>query len=238
MTGLSVQIEAHRVVKSYPSEAAAGHAITRAAQLSAAQIMTPVPVAPTPTTLAFPRLHGRSGIDLLGDLQTLLAPLQTLHRTPIPNLPSHDPFRRITPRIPLAPPSLQTRIAILAALPRPQPTATIHGDFHPGQVIADADGTAWLIDLDDMALATPEADLGNLLAWLLTAPAVQEQRPATGWKSALLNAWNGAHLHPATLCIETEIALIRRGLKRAGAGDFAPLHHLLSGGYSDALSDG
>lgn len=238
MTRLSVQIEAHRVVKSYPSATAAQDALARAIALSAAGIATPRPDALTPTALAFPRLDGHSGPDLLADLPTLLSPLLALHSTALPGLPRHDPFRRISPRLSLAPPPLRARIATLTALPRPQPTTPIHGDFHPGQVIADPDGTAWLIDLDDMALATPEADLGNLLAWLLTAPAAQDQTPAKGWKTALLNAWHGMQLHPATLCMETEIALIRRALKRAGAGDATPLHRLLSGGYADAISDG
>lgn len=236
MTRLSVQIEAQRVVKPYPSATAAQDAVDRATALSAAGIATPRPEALTPTVLAFPRLDGRSGADLLANLQTLLSPLPALHRTSLHGLPPFDPFRRITPRLSLAPPALRARIATLTAQPRPQPATPIHGDFHPGQVIANPDGTAWLIDLDDMALATPEADVGNLLAWLLTAPAAQAHRPATGWRKAVIAAWRGAPLHLPTLCLETEIALVRRALKGAAAGNCAPLDGLLSGGYTDALS--
>ena len=43
--------------------------------------------------------------------------------------------------------------------------ATIHGDFHLGQVHIDHD-RAWLLDFDAVCVADPAADLGNLLVFL------------------------------------------------------------------------
>lgn len=234
----SVTIEAMRVVKSYPSAAITHAALIRAEALRAAGLDTPAATRMDATTLAFDRLSGRSGAVLIRDLPTLLAPLAALHCTPVPDLPPHDPFRRIMPRLPLAPATLRARIATLATQPRAMPTATLHGDFHPGQVIATADGTAWLIDLDDMAHGPAEADVGNLLAWCLTAPETRDAPPSGGWRKALVAAWRGNELHPATLSFETEIALVRRALKRFAKGDGTPLERLMTGSHAPSLSDG
>lgn len=230
-------MEGARVVKVYPSPDAAKTALDRASALRGAGLHTPAASPLAPATLAFTRLTGRSGAALLADLPTLLAPLAALHRTPLPGLAPHDPFRRITPRLSLAPPALQARIAALATRPMPTSTATLHGDFHPGQVIATEDGTPWLIDLDDMAFGPPEADLGNLLAWLLTSPTARDRAPAGGWRRALLNAWTGHELHPTTLSVQTEIALIRRALKLFAQGEDGPLTRILADGYRAEISD-
>jgi hypothetical protein len=47
----------------------------------------------------------------------------------------------------------------------PVPTATVHGDFHLGQVHVGSD-RAWIVDLDAVGRADPASDLGNLLVFL------------------------------------------------------------------------
>jgi len=236
MKARSVSIEDTRVVKRYPSATAATAALTRAAALQEAGLATPSATRLGPDALAFPRLSGRTGPTLTADLATLLAPLAALHATSIPGLAPQDPFRRITPRLSDAPAALRARVATLAAQSRPAPTVPVHGDFHPGQAIVTSDGTPWVIDLDDMALATSEADLGNLLAWLLTAPDTRDAPPPIGWRKTLCAAWRGSQLYPATLSLHTEIALIRRAMKRAEDGDSVPLNRLMAGGYSAQIS--
>lgn len=238
MTAFPVRMEAERVVKHYTAPEMADRAQQHAEALAQADVATPLPLRLAPDILAFPRLEGRSGAVLASDLPALLAPLPALHAARVPGLAPLDPFRRIFPRLAAAPPALRARIAVLAAQPRPRPTSTVHGDFHPGQVIMAGDRTAWLIDLDDLALATPEADLGNLLAWLLTSPSTRSAPPAKGWKAALLAAWTGPAPDCANLGLETEIALIRRALKCAERGDDLPLQSLLSGGFDAAFSAG
>lgn len=115
---------------------------------------------------------------------------------------------------------------------QPMPTSrhVCHGDFHPGQVIRDATGTSWLIDLDDLAVACPAADLGNLIAYLATSQprscaittAVDQLTPA------VMAAWASEPqtLNMAEITYFTEIALIRRALKRAERGDIAVLEQI------------
>jgi hypothetical protein len=47
----------------------------------------------------------------------------------------------------------------------PIAAATVHGDFHLGQVHVDGE-RAWLVDLDAVGRADPACDLGNLLVFL------------------------------------------------------------------------
>lgn len=234
----SVSMEDTRVVKVYPATALADAALHRAETLRATGIATPAATRIAPDALAFPRLDGRSGTALATDLTTLLAPLAALHRVAVPGLAPHDPFHRIRPRLANAPAALLARIEALETEGNPTPSVTIHGDFHPGQVIVAPDGTGWLIDLDDLARGTPEADLGNLLAYLLTAPATRDTAPRGGWRDALLAAWGGDELHPANLSRQTEIALIRRALKGAERGNLLPLDRLMAGGFARAISGG
>jgi Ser/Thr protein kinase RdoA (MazF antagonist) len=55
--------------------------------------------------------------------------------------------------------------ALAAGAPADGPTVLLHGDCHPKNALAGADGLA-LIDLDQGALGAPAADLGSLLARL------------------------------------------------------------------------
>jgi aminoglycoside phosphotransferase (APT) family kinase protein len=149
---------------------------------------------------------------------------------PSKDFAAFDPFRRIRPRLHLAPPALRDRIDRLMYLPMPTSGHVCHGDFHPGQVIRDAAGTSWLIDLDDLAVACPAADLGNLIAYLATSPprsdtittAVDQLTPA------VMAAWASEPqtLNMAEITYFTEIALIRRALKRAERGDLAVLEQI------------
>jgi aminoglycoside phosphotransferase (APT) family kinase protein len=101
----------------------------------------------------------------------------------------------------------------------------IHGDFHPGQTLRDGAGTVWLVDLDDLALAPPEADFGNLAAWMATQSPQGLTRgdPTTALKSALRHILPQARLGMADVSPDLalhfgRIALLRRALKLAHRG--------------------
>jgi streptomycin 6-kinase len=76
-------------------------------------------------------------------------------------------------------PALSARIeAVLAGLERAvaahsAPTAPLHRDLHPRQIIVDG-GRAWLVDWDLTAAGDPALDVGNLLAWLETHLSQEE----------------------------------------------------------------
>jgi hypothetical protein len=196
-------------IKQYPSVHAAEVAFQRAVMARQAGVCTPAVLDRTgPQSLCFERIEGTHPPDPARLLQVLVP----LHRMPHRGLARFDPFLRIRPRLPGAP--LQVRaladrlMAQDAALNWPT-SAVIHGDFHPGQVLCDAAGQAWLVDLDDLALAPPEADLGNLAAWRAT------QSPPGPWPLAqdavpLADPELTGHFHA--------IALLRRALKLAERG--------------------
>lgn len=237
MPGGNVIMAGDRVVKSYPAAADAQAAQDRARALIRQGTATPEAFRDSEKTISFQMLAGQSGTALLDELGALLSPLPALHAASLP-LPPHDPFRRILPRLALAPDALRERIAALRTPTKPGPCHPVHGDFHPGQVIRTTDGKVWLIDLDDMAAGTVADDLGNLIAWLATAPAARDRMAPPVWRDAVLRAWQGGRIAPQDLAKTTEIALIRRALKRAATGDLQPIARLMSGGYADLLSGG
>lgn len=99
-------------------------------------------------------------------------------------------------------------------------TGLIHGDFHVGQVIVER-GTdiPWLIDLDDMALGLPEADLGNFVAHLATSPQCRFDHVSRGyefWRLAVGPVYAGLAGRPVdeiAFALYAVAALLRRGLK-------------------------
>jgi aminoglycoside phosphotransferase (APT) family kinase protein len=128
-----------------------------------------------------------------------------------------DPLRRIRPRLDLLTDvTLQTTLGRLA---RAVPTggALIHGDFHLGQVICDAEGGGWLVDLDDLEIGPVEADLGNLIANLATQPTLTGPFAARlqHWRHSILEAARhlGQNSDPGRVDHFTALALIRRHLK-------------------------
>lgn len=226
----ATRIEADRFLKTYPSAQAAALALRRTKLARAAGVVTPDARVSARAELGFALIAGACGAELLPDLKAVLAPLRGLAAMPPADFAALDPFRRIRPRLHLAPPALRDRVDQLMHQPMPSSGHVCHGDFHPGQVIRDAAGTSWLIDLDDLAVAGAAADLGNLIAYLATS----QPRPGTiaaalgQWTDAVMTAWGSPpqHLSMADITYFTEIALIRRALKVAERGDLAVLDQI------------
>ncbi len=201
-------------VKEYPSVQAADIALWRSQVAKQAGVRTPAVLDRVgPTTLRFERIEavGKPG---LADMLQVLVPL---NRMPQESLTRFDPFLRIRPRMDRASHKLQDMVLGLIARDTALQwagTAVIHGDFHPGQVICDAQGQLWLVDLDDLALAPPEADLGNLAAWMATQdpplpPPVLPQQA-----------------DPDLTAHFRAIAIVRRALKLSEKGQPRALDHL------------
>ncbi len=169
--------------------------------------------------LCFEHVEGQSGKVLLAeDLAPLLAVVVRLHRACLPNLPALDPFLRIRPRAGLA-----TSVPVDDILSEPVPTgdATLHGDLHVGQFIQSRDGDVWIIDLDDLAVGPPEADLANFAAHLATSHASCR---IDDWSDRVCTAWAslGEAVDHSIFTRFLRFALLRRHLKlrEAGRPDF------------------
>lgn len=228
----STRIETDRFVKSYPTAQAAALALKRTKLARAAGVPTPDARVSARAELSFDLILGDCGMDLLPDLQAILSPLRSLGSMPTAGFAPYDPFLRIRPRLALAPAALRDRIATLAQTPMPGGKSLCHGDFHPGQVIRLQTGQCCLIDLDDMAIAGPAADLGNLIAYLATSSlrSGPVADAVAHWTKEVLAAWGMLSPFPDQNQITyfTEIALIRRALKLAEKGDAAVLAQVSS----------
>lgn len=204
-------------VKHYPSVQAAEAAVQRAWAARRAGVLTPAVLERIgPKSVCFERIEGRGQPDAAALMQVL----PSVNRMPHCGLLRFDPFLRIRPRLPGAPKPIRDLAHQLmetdASMNWPQ-TAVIHGDFHPGQVLCDAQGLLWLVDLDDLALAPREADLGNLAAWMATQGLQDLSPPA-----AVLDP----SADPALTRHFFAIALLRRALKLAGKGQTDVLSRL------------
>lgn len=215
-----------RFFKVFPSEGASVEAARRSSILRGAGVATPA-ARPVGRTVEFDRIEGTSGLPLLNAAsEDWLRPLAALHRCRIDGITPCDPIRRIFPRLDLLTnPQLGDALDRLAP-DTPQGQTLLHGDFHMGQLIKGADGKVWVVDLDDLCLGPPEADLGNLIANLATQPGLPADFPArlAHWRQRILDAWTVICAPPcmATLEHHLVLALIRRHLKlrEAGRPDF------------------
>jgi hypothetical protein len=216
MTPRAASPDTDRFDKDYPSVAAANTALQRSLAARLAGVPTPAVLGRSgPAQLSFARITAAASPSLTG----ILAALQKLNRMPPYGLTRFDPFLRIRPRLANAPPHLLALVtALLAqdqALGWPAETV-VHGDVHPGQTLQDASGNVWLLDLDDLALAPPEADLGNLAAWLATqTKGTLEDNARTALATVLALA---PQADPSLTAHFQQIALIRRALKLAERG--------------------
>lgn len=169
-----------------------------------------------------------------------LHPLARLHKVnpKAVDLAFLDPWHRIDPRLQALEDSATAERASLCRLARaahraaqrclaaagskasPAQWVPVHGDYHVGQILFPIPaGEPWLIDLDDVALAPRESDLGNFAAHLATA----EDFPAGGVLDSLQKL--GALLCPlyeasASIQIDRDrvaaygaVSLLRRALK-------------------------
>lgn len=207
-------------LKRYANAAQAAEALRRTSHLRGQSVQTPaVRPGPTPAELEFDHIKGRTGHDLIGhDLRPLLQSVAALHGAGVPNLASYDPLLRIRPRLALTDSPLLHQIV---AGPVPRGRAVLHGDLHVGQFIVSPKGAVWLVDLDDLAIGPPEADLANFAAHLATTepgPGIAE------WSRHVSDVWLGLG-HTADTHVFTRflhLALLRRHLKlrEAGRPDF------------------
>lgn len=192
----------------------------RSSGLRAAGVPTPAVLSPSGDKgLCFENVEGQSGQALLSeDLAPLLSVVARLHRASLPNLPAFDPFLRIRPRAALA-----TALPADDILSEPVPDGhtTLHGDLHVGQFIQSRDGDVWIVDLDDLAVGPPEADLANFAAHLATS---QPSRSIRDWSDRVCNAWAtlGDPVDHDVFARFLRFALLRRHLKlrEAGRPDF------------------
>lgn len=201
--------------------------IGRARAIGLAGGYTPEPVfCPDRNALKFPAIDGTTGVTLVDQaaLSELLAPLLTVRRVSATGLSGFDPFAKINSRLGPNPPSwLTDRVSRLMDTPLGG-SSVVHGDFHCGQLIRDAAGRVWVIDLEDMAQGPVEADLGNFAAHLATRPETQSGDLADAvraWALRVGDAWVslGGPLDRRVYCRYVDIALTRRALKlRADRG--------------------
>lgn len=216
MTGKATWVNGGAFLKRYSSQEAAETAFKRSIVAQAAGVPTPAVLGQSgPMVLSFERIAAQ-GKPLLGEMVQVVS---LLHRMPPRGLARFDPFLRINSRLSAAPPpvgllvdALQRQDAALCW----SGVSAIHGDFHPGQTVRDSLGKVWLIDLDDMALAPPEADLGNLAAWLATQTTGElGALEADALAQVLPLAPDADPILVAHFCA---IALVRRALKLAERG--------------------
>ncbi|MDU8943174.1 phosphotransferase [Ovoidimarina sediminis] len=202
-------------VKTYGDAAVAAEAIRRAAALRAGGVDTPYGrLGATPHEVVFDRIDGESGFPLMREAgEDLLRCLAWVHACDVPDLPAYDPLKRIRPRIGLA-----TADPVRAVLGEKVPTgtATLHGDLHVRQFVRESSGRVWIVDLDDMALGPPEADLANCAAHVMTA----EECGKTLWGERVGAMWRGLGMaFDADIFFQfLRFALVRRHLKLREAG--------------------
>ena len=200
--------------------------------LRTAGLPTPrVRLNPQDDTLVFPAIDGKAGLAMIVThgppvLPDLLRPLLMLHRARLEGLAQFEPEAKIFPRLRTEdPPALREEVREAAqALGQASRTTPVHGDFHAGQLIRDARGVVWLLDLEDLASGPPESDLGNFAAHLATRPETRRGPARQGfahWLGHTLRAYQAIEGRAdATLAgLHGRIALIRRALKLREQGD-------------------
>ncbi|PWK54627.1 phosphotransferase [Silicimonas algicola] len=204
-----------RFLKTHRDEATAAEALRRASILRRAGLPTPHAMAGADARqVSFARIEGETGLPLLASgLAGLLELVALLHECPVAGLPPLDPFRRIRPRE-----ALLRNEEIRSVLDEtvPSGTATLHGDLHAGQFIRDGGGTVWIVDLDDLTLGPPEADLANFAAHSATSL----QGGVELWADRVRAAWRdiGRPCDDDVFRRLLRIALVRRHLKLRETG--------------------
>lgn len=220
-----VEIVGDRVLKSLDSDGAVDRLLLWTELLRNAGVTTPLASrGDRPRQVAFARISGRSGLEAVltdGDaaIRNIFAALASLHAAEASDLPVFDALVRIRPRLDkFREPWIENWID--EYLPPPDSTGLIHGDFHAGQLIQDDEGVVWILDLDDLAHGSREADLGNFAAHLATRPETRSDDLFTGfrrWLERILRLNSGAD--SSLVYRYGRIALLRRALKLAEKGD-------------------
>lgn len=99
----------------------------------------------------------------------------------------------------------------------------VHGDYHVGQLLfSEPAAEPWLLDLDDCALGSPESDLGNFAAHLLTMDefagatiAGADLVEVAGVFVPLYEQRSGRRVNRDLVRLYGAAALVRRALKRS-----------------------
>ena len=188
-----------------------------------------------------------------GPIAACLRALHDVDPAPLALSP-FDPWAKIEPR--LAPPNaaasmleragLTANVAQLVVQARacldaantasgPRPATVLHGDFHCGQMIAPpGDEALVLLDLDDLCLGDPEADLANFTAHFATTPELARQPVAQALatvSAAMVSAYTSMSKAPFDEPLfeaHQAVALLRRVAKLAESGaDAARLREIL-----------
>jgi len=226
-----VEIVGDTVLKRLANADAAARLIARTKALIAAGVPTPeARPGPGPGVVRFERIRGEPGLSVVSGasdgLAALLEPLAALHGAEVPGLEAYDPLHRIRPRLAGGgEPWIDEWIGRHTTSGRP--AGPVHGDFHAGQLVRDAGGRVWVLDLDDLALGSPEADLGNFAAHLATRPETRQGDPLPGFERWLTRVLRHRPVADRDLAASYgKIALLRRGLKLAEQGDASVLEAL------------
>ena len=207
-------------LKRYADAELAREALRRTRALRRNSVQTPaVGPGPDAMTLVFDRIAGQTGRALIGlPVAPLLRELSRVHAATVPDLPAYDPLLRIRSRLNLTDKPLLRDIADGRV---PTGRAVLHGDLHVGQFIVEPSGAVWLVDLDDMAVGPPEADIANFAAHLATTVP---SRGIAACAGEVCRVWTGLGgvVDPGVFTRLLHLSLLRRHLKlrEAGRPDF------------------
>jgi len=240
--GLRLRRSGAFALKPVSSPAQARRLVSLTGYLRAWKLRTPsVAFDAERRVLVFPWIEGLTGWERLardgrldpaaGPFVRMIAVLATLHRIPPPGgvgLDRLDPWRRITPRLQRGsfPQTLrrnvwETAAALAAALDDlPLEPVLVHGDYHVGQLLFDAEGDIpWLLDLEDVGLGPAEFDLGNFVAHLATSLPDWRDSPLRGFRRLCRHVvpcyakLAGRVPSSRGIALYGAAALLRRGLK-------------------------
>jgi Phosphotransferase enzyme family len=218
------------VFKRYANREQASLAVARAEQLLAGGVPTPRALLHRQGRMVmFPRIAGRSGRDIstqdIQQVASLLLSVVKLHAlNPLPALPVFDPLAKITARSAagLDPGLCRLIDGALEVISRsPKASCVVHGDLHVGQFVLGSSETAWLVDLDDMALGDSESDLGNFAAHLVTRTFTTA--PIEAMRQCLAESCDsyaraGGRVDMELADAYGRIALVRRAMKQREHG--------------------
>lgn len=237
--------EGDRLIKVLATPARAAWLLNRTEALRRAGLHTPAArPGSDPDEVSFEFLEGMTAQAALGslekdtDLESVLNPclglLASLHRIDGIDAQVFQPLGKVAPRLerlqqrPAGLSSEQVGVALdlYARLERSLAcgarfTGLIHGDFHPGQVLIGPGSAerAWLLDLEDLAQGEIEADLGNLIAHLLTSGALDQPPTVAALEQvetlvcAMYLRHQGRRPDLPLLRLHESAALLRRSLK-------------------------
>jgi hypothetical protein len=157
----------------------------------------------------------RRGIPRAPDPGELIELLERLDRAGLQGAPeagSDASLRRYTRLLRALVPEEAERLERLRAALRgaqTQPTVTIHGDFHEGNILVGDNGVSGLLDVDDAGPGERVEDLGLLIGRIWSLAHGRAGEPALRYADALLRR-SDAQVDPGELRRRVGVALIGR----------------------------